>query len=119
MKKNTRFVFLVAFSAFFFHVNAADFFVANTEEFNLVLQKVKAGDFIIWKNGNYTDVKINFLPNNNGTIDKPIILKAETPGRVAFSGSSQIRIGGDYLRYKDFFSGEIVLWEVSMLLISG
>ena len=102
MKKNIRFGFLIILSTFFIQVNAADFFVANTEEFNAALQNVKAGDFIIWKNGNYTDLKINFLPNKNGTIDKPIVLKAETPGRVAFSGSSQICIGGDFLQVQGF-----------------
>ena len=102
MKKNMRFGVLVILSTFFLHVNAANFFVANTEEFNAALQKVNAGDCIIWKNGNYTDLKINFLPNKNGTIDKPIVLKAETPGRVAFSGSSQICISGDYLQVQGF-----------------
>ena len=58
MKKNIRFGFLIILSTFFIQVNAADFFVANTEEFNAALQNVKAGDFIIWKNGNYTDLKI-------------------------------------------------------------
>ena len=110
MKKNIQFGFLIILSTFFIHVNAADFFVANTEEFNAALQKVKAGDCIIWKNGHYTDVKINFLPNNSGIPDKPIILKAETPGNVAFSGSSQICIGGDYLQVQGFlFRGPCTL----------
>jgi poly(beta-D-mannuronate) lyase len=69
-----------------------------------------AGDEICWKDGNYVDIKINFFPKANGTPQKPIILKAQTAGKVSFSGNSTISIGGNYLQVEGFlFEGNCTL----------
>jgi poly(beta-D-mannuronate) lyase len=84
--------------------------VSNIDELNAALAKAQAGDVIVWKNGNYQDVKINFKPTNNGTAQKPIVLKAQTAGKVVFSGSSNIAIGGEYLQVEGFlFQGDCTL----------
>jgi poly(beta-D-mannuronate) lyase len=46
-------------------------------------------------NNEWKDVDIRFMAN--GTPEKPIILRSQTPGKVKLTGSSTIRIGGDYL----------------------
>lgn len=78
-------------------IEATEYLVGTTYEFESILTKVKAGDFIIWKNGIYSDIKIDFSPLSNGTSEKPIVLKAQTAGKVSFSGSSQLFISGNYL----------------------
>lgn len=94
--KKTIFVILL-FLIFSSKVKAAEYLVGTINEFETVLTKVKAGDYIIWKDGNYTDVKIDFSPANNGTKEQSIFLKAQTAGKVTFSGSSQLFISGNYL----------------------
>jgi poly(beta-D-mannuronate) lyase len=87
-----------------------EFIVSDVTELNAALAKVQAGDVIVWKDGKYKDIKINFNPKTNGTADKPIILKAQTAGKVTFSGSSKIAIGGEYLQVEGFlFEGNCTL----------
>ena len=80
--------------------SAAEIFVSNAIELKEALKTVKAGDVIIWKDGKYQDVKIDFRPAVSGTAQKPIILRAQTPGKVSFSGGSQLLIGGNYLQVR-------------------
>jgi poly(beta-D-mannuronate) lyase len=82
---------------FSFQLRATEYVVGTTYEFEIAVTKVKAGDFIIWKDGLYSDVKIDFSPLSNGTSEKRIFLKAQTAGKVSFSGSSQLFISGNYL----------------------
>lgn len=91
-----------------FQVNASEFFVGNVNEFDQSLSNSKAGDVIIWKDGKYVDVKINFV--GNGSIGIPIVLKAQTAGNVSFSGSSKIQLSGSYLSVEGFvFNGDCTL----------
>ena len=95
MKKSILVVLLLF--VFSFKIEATEYLVGSTYEFESILIKVKAGDFIIWKDGVYSDVKIDFSPISSGTSEKPIVLKAQTAGKVSFSGSSQLFISGNYL----------------------
>ena len=93
---------LVVFSFLFQYLSAKEFFVRSSNELNAVLNKVTAGDIIIWKNGSYKNEKISFAPKLNGKKDLPIILRVEAPGKAIFSGNSQIFISGDYLQLEGF-----------------
>jgi len=107
--KKSIFVFLL-FLVFSYKVKSTEYFVGTIDEFKTVLTKVNPGDSIIWKDGNYLDVKINFSPLNNGTREFPIFFKAQTAGKVSFSGSSQLFIGGNYLLVEGFlFEGNCTL----------
>lgn len=88
---------LLLFVVFTFQVKATEYVVGSKSEFEIVLSKVNPGDIIVWKDGNYSDLKIDFSPLNNGTSEHPIFLKAQTAGKVKFSGNSQLFIGGNYL----------------------
>ncbi len=46
-------------------------------------------------NGTWKDVQIKFI--GEGTEDKPITIKAETPGKVFIEGVSDLKFGGNYL----------------------
>ncbi|MFL5810414.1 MAG: polysaccharide lyase 6 family protein, partial [Flavisolibacter sp.] len=56
------------------------------------LKKAKPGDTIIIANGTYRDVEISFV--GKGNAEKPIVVKAQTPGSVIISGTSVLRLAG-------------------------
>lgn len=82
--------------------NATEFQVASESDLKSALTKAKGGDVIIWKNGTYNNVKINFETNTKGTVDQPIILKVQTAGKAVFTGSSQLLVKGEYLQVEGF-----------------
>jgi poly(beta-D-mannuronate) lyase len=91
---------------------AADYLVSSIDECNAAMKKLVAGDAVIWKDGSYADVKINFKPKAKGTAKDRIYLRAQTPGKVIFTGSSQIGISGEYLQVEGFtFKGTSTLAE--------
>ena len=94
--KNSIFVLLLAM-VFTLQVKATEYLVEKKTDFESALKKVNPGDVIIWKDGNYLDIKIDFTPLNNGTSEHPIYFKAQTAGKVSFSGNSQLFIGGNFL----------------------
>ncbi len=69
--------------------------VNNIDELNAANKKAQPGDIIILKNGEWKDVIIRL--NCTGTAAKPIVFKAETPGKVLITGNSQLRLGGTYI----------------------
>ena len=69
--------------------------VTNIDELNKAIDSSEAGDQIILANGIWKDVKIKF--RGKGTKDKPIIIRAETTGKVAIEGESYLKFGGEYL----------------------
>src|SRR5690606_38098910 len=73
--------------------------VNDIEALKEAIKNSKAGDDIVMANGIWKDVQIEF--SGQGTEDKPIILRAETPGKVTIEGISNLKIGGQYLIVKD------------------
>mgnify|MGYP003635377900 CR=1 FL=1 len=69
--------------------------VSTPEELAVAIKNVKAGDNIVLANGVWRDVQIKFM--GEGTEDKPITIKAETPGKVFIEGVSDLKFGGEYL----------------------
>lgn len=83
--------------------------VASMRELNNAIMNAKPGDCIIMKNGIWRNVDILF--EATGTYDKPITLKAETPGHVIISGISSFVLRGAYLtleglNFKEGFSSK-------------
>lgn len=110
MKKIVQYLLFIFLYCLPKYSTAVSFLISSTQELQLVEEKIKAGDTIVWKNGNYSDIKINFIPIQNGTQQLPIVLKAETFGKVSFNGNSQICIGGNYLVVQGFvFEGKCTL----------
>lgn len=85
------FLFLVSF----FAVTAKTYRVKNIAELNAANKIVQPGDEIIFANGNWHNVTISL--DAFGTEEKPIIIKAETAGKVNITGISKLLIGGKYL----------------------
>lgn len=86
---------------------AKKFLISNPGEFQKAAEAVSAGDEIIIANGNYSGWVLSL--NSNGTATKPVIVRAETSGKVIFSGevdSPVFKVTGSYA-------------EISGLLFSG
>ena len=80
-----RLIALVACTLFVLgSVRAKTYKVSSAEELRRTADKVKPGDKIQIANGNYAAWQL--VINTNGTADKPIIIRAETTGKVTFSG---------------------------------
>jgi poly(beta-D-mannuronate) lyase len=62
------------------------------------VKKANAGDVITIPNGIYKDAQLILV--GKGEPGKPIIITAETPGQVVFTGNSSLKIGGDYVEIK-------------------
>lgn len=69
--------------------------VSNIDELNNAIANCKAGDHIVLANGIWKDVQIKF--RGKGTNENPIILKAETAGKVTIEGESYLKFGGEHL----------------------
>lgn len=57
-----------------------------------VMRKAIPGDTVVIANGTYRNVKL--VVQGSGERDKPIVVRAETPGKVVFEGESNLRIAG-------------------------
>ena len=69
--------------------------VTNPLELEKAIFSASAGDEIVLANGIWKDVQIRF--SGKGYKDKPIVLRAETPGQVFIEGQSSLKLAGDYL----------------------
>ncbi len=83
---------------------AAEFLVRTAAEVSLALLKASPGDTILLNDGVWTDQYIRF--EGNGTEQAPLVLRAQTPGRVVLTGNSRLDISGrwlvvDGLRFED------------------
>ena len=78
-----------------------DIVVSTADELNIAIKDAKPGDNIVFTNGVWKDIEIKFT--GSGTKESPIILRAETPGKVFIEGKSNLKIGGTYLIVKDLY----------------
>lgn len=69
--------------------------VSTISDLNEKIKSAIAGDTIILKNNTYTDAKI--VLHAEGESKKPIVVKAETPGKVFIEGNSNLRISGHFV----------------------
>ncbi len=75
--------------------------VTNQEELKAAIKNAAAGDEIILANGVWKDIQIQFY--GKGTKEAPIILRAETSGKVSIEGISDLKIGGTYLEVRGLY----------------
>ena len=76
-------------------VESVEKLVHDFNELEKAIKEAKPGDDIVMANGVWEDVQIKFMAN--GTENKPITIKAETPGEVFIQGISNLQFGGKYL----------------------
>jgi poly(beta-D-mannuronate) lyase len=79
-------------------------FFAKADNMEIILEKLKtvrSGDTLVIENGVYSD--IDFKVFAKGTEKKPIVIRAQTLGKVVFSGNSTIRLAGEYIQISGIF----------------
>lgn len=98
--------------------------VNNSEELFNAIENVKPGDEIVLANGTWKDVEIRFI--GQGTKNNPIILRAETAGKVFIEGKADLKLGGEYLEVHDLFfrngyspSSEVIEFRIDKNLIAS
>lgn len=69
--------------------------VKNIEQFKEAVANLSPGDEVVLANGIWRDVELVFIAN--GTPDKLIQLKAQTPGKVIITGQSNLAFSGEYI----------------------
>ena len=84
-----------------FATRAAEVPVASAADIARVAATAAPGDVLIMKDGAWTDQKIAFTAK--GAADKPITLRAQTPGKVILSGNSSLIVDGEYLVISGLF----------------
>ncbi|WP_299781615.1 chondroitinase-B domain-containing protein [uncultured Formosa sp.] len=75
--------------------------VKNAQELDLAIKKSNPGDHIVMANGVWSDVVIKF--KGIGTKAQPIVLEAETAGKVFIEGQSTLRLSGEYLEVSGLY----------------
>lgn len=90
-------ILIMAFTAL--QLQAANHTVKNISEFNLILNSVQPGDTITLANGIWENTELVF--SATGTKENPIVLTAETPGKVIFQGQSSLVLNGSFLEVYD------------------
>ena len=76
-------------------ISAKTYYVRSASEISTAMQTALPGDTLLMATGTWTNQKIVFKGNGNSS--KSIYLVAESPGNVVMSGTSTLRIGGNYL----------------------
>ena len=69
--------------------------VRTIDEFNTAVANLQPGDEIVLANGTWTDVE--FELKAEGLPDKPIVLRAEEPGKVIITGQSNLGFSGSHI----------------------
>ena len=75
-------------------------YVSSAEELKS-LGTVAAGTVVVWRNGLYSDQVAEL--KSAGTAENPVILRAEKPGAVCFTGASRISVSGTYAEVNGFW----------------
>lgn len=74
---------------------AKDIPIADAAGFAAAAQTVKAGDTLILQDGTWADAQLKL--HAEGTAEKPVTIKAQNPGKVIFTGTSRLSVGGSHI----------------------
>lgn len=78
--------------------------VGSTEELKS-LRGIQPGDTVLWKDGTYRNVTVKFKAE--GTETAPVVLRAQTPGKVVFKGASSVSLSGKWCVVEGFSFDEL------------
>jgi poly(beta-D-mannuronate) lyase len=98
-------------------ITAKVYHISSEIEFKSIQALLSPGDEVEIKNGNYTDWALAI--SSKGTAAKPIIIRAEKPGMVIFSGNITtpvFKVSGDYIFIKGISFKNCVLTKTSILI---
>jgi len=84
---------------FLLSAGAAEHLVQNESELLAAAAVAKPGDQVVMKDGKWSNMPLVFLAK--GLKDKPVVLRPQSPGGVVVTGTSSLKIGGEYLEVRD------------------
>ncbi len=76
-------------------VLAKDIPIADAAAFAEAAKSVAAGDTLILSDGTWADAHLRM--HAEGTVEKPVTIKAQTAGKVIFTGGSRLSVGGSHV----------------------
>src|SRR4051812_46597375 len=82
---------------------AAERRASSAKEVADAARDARPGDEIVLTDGKWKDQKITFAAK--GSAEKPITVRAETPGKVVLLGESSLTIDGEHLVVSGLFFG--------------
>jgi len=91
---------LIISAAFSSFAAGSEALVSTEEELKTAVASAKPGDTLVVQNGTYKDLRIAF--RKFGTPPAPLILRAQTPGGVRFTGNVRVEITGRHLVVSGF-----------------
>lgn len=77
-------------------VRAAEYILQQGDDEELLAKKLQPGDTVLLANGDWRDTELKF-ELLQGTQQSPIMIAARSDGKVALTGTSQLRISGNYV----------------------
>jgi poly(beta-D-mannuronate) lyase len=75
--------------------SAAEHRISSAEAFRLIAPNLQPGDAVILSDGVWRDQAV--VIDRSGTQGRPITVRAESAGKVIFTGRSSMRVGGDFV----------------------
>ena len=102
LSRKYKTIFIIAIGLLMLQAcNSKQVVVNSDKSLQDALTKHQSGVPIIVKDGTYHNFHAQI--NQSGTEASPLIIKAETPGKVFFTGASTFEINGSYVVFKDFY----------------
>lgn len=90
-----RSYFLLAAAAACLSVQGKDITVEDAAAFAKAAKAAAAGDTLILKSRTWTDARLRI--HASGSAEKPVTIKAETPGQVILAGDSRLSLAGEHI----------------------
>lgn len=87
--------FLPLLLLFAMSARAAEHLVADADAFAAIAKEAKAGDTIVLADGTWADARLRI--NASGTLEQPVTIRAQTPGKVVLTGDSRISLAGQHI----------------------
>lgn len=77
------------------------FLVSSADELKKAAKDAEPGDTLMLSNGEWNNQELNVKAN--GTEQQPIVIRAETAGKVILNGTSRLRFSGSFLIVEGLF----------------
>ena len=82
------------------HGGAGEVLVKDAETFRTAVKAAVPDTVIVWADGEYSDISLKLTAD--GSEESPVVLRAQTPGKVVFKGHSSIQLQGSWLVAEGF-----------------
>ena len=94
-------------------VEAKELPVSDPAGLKAALKTVQPGDTLVLREGEWPDAKLKIKAE--GTKDKPVLVRAATPGKTVFTGDTRFQVSGHHVTVEGFWfrepaqaSGEVI-----------